>query len=91
MKLTKTASAGTESREDLLVTVGPGENEVNIVIDSDVGRLFGSQIEAAAREILAQYEIESCTMTIKDHSALDYVVRSRVETAVIRALEEEEK
>lgn len=91
MRLIKEASAGTENREDLRVTVRPAENGIHITINSSVGCLFGPQIEAAAREVLEQHGIKACVMEIDDHSALDYVVRARVETAVLRALEEEKE
>lgn len=88
MKITKTAIAGTENREDLRVTVRPAQQGVEIIVRSSVGALFGPQIEAAARELLAQYGIEACVLEIDDQSALDYAVRARVETAILRAIAE---
>jgi len=87
MKLLKNASAGTDNREDLRVTVSPAESDIQITVRSSVGALFGAHIEAAAREILSDYQISACNMEIDDRSALDYVVRARVETAIRRALE----
>lgn len=87
MKLTRCASAGTDNREDLKVFVEPAESGIHITVRSSVAALFGSHIEAAARDILSQYNIAACRMEIDDRSALDYAVRARVETAILRAME----
>ena len=89
MKLTRCASAGTDNREDVKVTVAPAESGIRITVRSSVAALFGKQIEAAARDILNQYQIEACAMEIDDHSALDYALRARVETAILLAMEED--
>lgn len=88
MKIARCAQAGTDNREDLRVCVFPAKDGISIAVHSSVSPLFDHHIEAAAREILAQYQIEACRMEIDDHSALDYAVRARVEAAVMCALED---
>lgn len=88
MKLKQCATAGTDNREDLKVTVYPQESGIDITVRSSVYALFGSLIEEAARDILKAYQIEACRMEIDDRSALDYAVRARIEAAVLRAMED---
>lgn len=87
MKRLHEAAAGTENKEDLRVSVRPGSGKIEITVHSTVGVLFGRQIERAARDLLEQFGIDDCIMEIEDKSALDYVVRARIETALRRGLE----
>lgn len=87
MKLTRCASAGTDNREDARVTVSPAESGIHITVRSSVAPLFDRHIEAAARELIDTYHIEACSMEIDDRSALDYALRARIETAILRAME----
>lgn len=87
VKLLHTASAGTESTEDLKVSVVPSEHGIHITVKSTVGELFAKQIETSAREVIDFLGIRNCEMEIEDKSALDYVVRARVEAALRRGME----
>ncbi len=88
MKLSRCSQAGTDNREDVKVTLFPTEDGITIIVRSSVSPLFDRQIEEAARVLLAHYNIHACHMEIDDHSALDYVVRARIETAILRATED---
>lgn len=89
MKLTNSATAGTNNREDVKVTVGPCDKGIIITVNSTLKYLFSNHIKSAAMEVLNKYGIDSCSVHIEDKSALDYVVRARVETAVKRSLKGE--
>ncbi len=82
------SSAGTADKQDVLVTLEPTDGETEIVVCSPVKRLYGAAIVSAVTDILEQYHIQHCRVEITDQSALDFVIRARVETAVCCALKE---
>jgi len=86
MKIIKEAIAGTLESSDLLVKVAPNEQgKLDIVVQSEVIKQFGKQIQQAAAETLHRLEISQATVIIEDKGALDYAIRARVQAAVLRA------
>ena len=81
------ATAGTDEKSDAVVTVEPAAG-LQLEIKSVVMNQFGQSIEASVREILAQYGVEKATVQVADRGALDCVLRARVETALLRGMEE---
>ena len=84
----KLATAGTDEKSDAVVIVAPGENGLQLEIKSVVMNQFGASIEASVREVLADMGVENAVVTVADRGALDCVLRARVETAVLRGMEE---
>ena len=92
MKLLRYASAGTENKQDVLVTAEPISGGNEILVSSSVKELYGDLITASAEELLAQLGVrEGCRLSIRDFNALDFALRARIETALLRALGEEEE
>ena len=87
-EIIKLATAGTDEKSDAVVTVAPGENRLQLEIKSVVMNQFGASIEASVREVLADMGVENAVVTVADRGALDCVLRARVETAVLRGMEE---
>ena len=83
MKIVKEALAGTLESSDLMVKVFP-DDELDIVLKSDVIQQFGRQIERVVRETLAKLDVASGQFVIEDKGALDCVIIARVQTAVMR-------
>jgi len=83
MKIVKEALAGTLESSDLMVRVFP-DDELDIVLKSDVIQQFGRQIERVVRETLAKLDVTSGQFLIEDKGALDCVIIARVQTAVMR-------
>jgi citrate lyase subunit gamma (acyl carrier protein) len=88
MKIVREALAGTLESSDLMVRVGPLDDGLEVVLQSEVIHQFGEQIEAVVRETLARLGIAEGLIVIEDKGALDCVVRARVQTAVQRAVDE---
>jgi citrate lyase subunit gamma (acyl carrier protein) len=89
MKIVKPAKAGTMESNDIYVTVFPGEDDtIKIELESIVMKQFGKQIEKVIRETLDSLDINTIHLVAKDRGALDYTIKSRVETAVKRAVQE---
>lgn len=87
-EIIKLAAAGTDEKSDAVVTVAPAENGLQLEIKSVVMNQFGAAIEASVREVLAEKGVENAVVTVSDRGALDCVLRARVETAVLRGMEE---
>ena len=84
MEILKRASAGTMESSDAYVEIEPGTNGLQIQLESVVLNQFGDAIDQAVREVLAEQNIENAKVRVIDRGALDCVLRSRVETAVLR-------
>ena len=86
-EIIKMATAGTDEKSDVVVTVEPNENGLQLQIKSVVMNQFGAAIEASVRKVLEDLNVENAVVTVADRGALDCVLRARVETAVLRGME----
>lgn len=91
MDIKKTASSGREAKGDLKVEIQPNYSGLEINIRSSLGKLFYKQIAKSVEDVANKYGLINAKINIFDDGALDYVIRSRVETAIIRASQEVEK
>lgn len=78
------AMAGTLESSDVLVTLEPHEDGLEIEIDSVVKEQFGEAIRHTVEEVLSELDVQHARVSIVDRGALDCVIRARVETAVLR-------
>jgi citrate lyase subunit gamma (acyl carrier protein) len=86
MKIKKEASAGTATKNDALITISPRDAEgIEVELKSIVKVQFGDQLIAAAKGMAQEMGVTSALIKIEDKGALDYVIRARVEAAVLRA------
>ena len=86
-EIIKMATAGTDEKSDVVVTVEPSENGLQLQIKSVVMNQFGPAIEASVRKVLEDMGVKNAIVTVADRGALDCVLRARVETAVLRGME----
>ena len=77
--------AGTQESSDIVVTVMPGENGIQIHLKSVVERYYGDSIRATIRAVLEELGVQNANVEAVDHGALDCTIRARVTTAVHRA------
>ena len=85
MEILKTAMAGTLESSDAQVTVEPGDNGIELMIESSVIHQYGRQIRAVALETLERLDAKNARVTIFDKGALDCTLKARVECAVYRS------
>ncbi|MGI5892543.1 MAG: citrate lyase acyl carrier protein [Bacillota bacterium] len=85
MKIKRNAVAGTLESSDLLVTVAPGSNGREIIIKSVVAAQYHNVILKLANDVLDEYGISDIYLEIEDRGALDFAIRARLETALLRA------
>lgn len=86
-EIIKMATAGTDEKSDVVVTVEPSENGLQLQIKSVVMNQFGPAIEASVRKVLEDLGVKNAIVTVADRGALDCVLRARVETAILRGME----
>ena len=85
-ELIRTASAGSEDSGDVQVTVSPAQ-ELRLQITSTLCAQFGEAIERTARQVLAERKIAAGEIRIADKGALDWILRARLEAALMQAEE----
>jgi len=77
---------GSDVRSDVHVSVTPNDSgEVELVVQSKVGSLYGDSIRADALELLQTAGVKSARVQIEDQGALPFVISARLETALRRA------
>ncbi len=86
MKLMHQSRAGSVESGDILIMLKPAESGVRIHLESKVMVHYGEQIELLIKQTLSQHGISDCSVIAKDSGALDYTIRSRVNTAVKRSV-----
>ncbi|WP_430883521.1 citrate lyase acyl carrier protein [Fusibacter sp. JL216-2] len=90
MEIKRPAVAGTLESSDVQVSVRPtSEKENRISINSPVKVQFGHLIEAVVLKVLKTLSVEGAEVIINDRGALDATIAARLQTAVMRASEEE--
>ena len=85
MIIEKPAVAGTLESSDLMVTVEPAENGIELSLTSSVMNQYGRQIKKTVLETLERLEVKDAKVTVVDKGALDCTIKARVECAVFRA------
>ncbi|WP_373897488.1 citrate lyase acyl carrier protein [Haloimpatiens sp. FM7315] len=85
MKIEKVAKAGTLESNDVMITVMPNDKGIEVDIDSIVIKQFGEEIRKTIIDALKELGVTKIKIKAEDKGALDYTIRSRVETAVKRA------
>ena len=85
----RTGKAGTDGPGDVEVEFEEADHggvDITIVPAApDEGSTDGEGIDAAARELLADFGMDNCKVTVRDHGALPWVAKARMETALVRS------
>ena len=85
MQILKPAVAGTLESSDLMVTLEPGTDGIELSLTSSVMNQYGRQIKKTVLETLERLEVKDAKVTIVDKGALDCTIKARVECAVLRS------
>ena len=87
----ETAHAGTLESSDAFVRVIPiDEKGIVIELESSVEEIYGDAIRALILEAATAMKVDGVKLIVQDKGALDYVIKARVQTAILRALGEPE-
>ena len=84
-KIVRPAIAGTLESSDVLVTLEPADDGLDIEIQSVVMKQFGDEILAVTKDVLREFDVDHAKVSVVDRGALECVLRARVECAVLRA------
>ena len=84
-EIVRHAHAGTLESSDVYVELAPGDEGIELELESPVLGQFGDAIRAAVLDTLREQEIDRAWVRVVDRGALDCVIRARVETAAQRA------
>ena len=85
-KILEPAHAGTLESSDVFVRVLPSEHEgIEIELESSVCEIYGEAIELLIKETAEAMDAHNIRILVQDKGALDYVIKARVQTAILRA------
>lgn len=82
----RTVTAGTAEKQDVLVTVGPGEC-TQILIERAPHPRFHDALCQTVRETLKELSIHDVRVEISDYGALEFVIQARLRAAIKLAKE----
>ncbi len=85
MEILKAAMAGTLESSDAQVMVEPGDDGIELMLESSVMNQYGRQIKATVLETLERLGVENARVSVVDKGALDCTIKARVECAVFRS------
>lgn len=85
MQLKKKAIAGTLESSDVQISIEPGENGIELHIQSAVQNRYGRAIKQSVLATLGALGIENAKVDVNDRGALDCTLRARVECAAYRS------
>lgn len=89
MEIKRPAMAGTMESSDVQISVRPiSGSENQITINSPVKVQFGHLIEAVVKNVLSSSKVEGVEVNVNDRGALDATITARLQTALMRAAEE---
>ncbi len=83
MKIVGEASAGTTNERDCYIKVKEGDG--NIIINSKTKGLFEEHIQEIIRRRMEEIDVQA-DVYIEENGAIDYVIISRLESAISKAL-----
>lgn len=89
-KIKKIAYAGTLESSDAFVQIEPiEEDEIKIELQSSVEEMYGDDIRESVKRVIEELGISYISVKIQDKGALDYVIKARLQAAILRANEDE--
>lgn len=84
MELKERAMAGTLESSDIYIIVEPASS-IEIELESEVLAQFGDSIKEIMLDTLKELDVTGIKIIAKDKGAIDPVIKSRLQTAVLRA------
>lgn len=76
-------AAGSLESSDCLITVTDSD-KLDIIIESVVFKQFGDDILKVITDTLKEHKINKIKVLCQDKGALDFTIKSRLETAILR-------
>mgnify|MGYP001554135245 CR=1 FL=1 len=91
MKLLKSAQAGTFESSDIMILIEPVQENKGRILDvfSTVEIQYGEDIKKVINSVLDEFKIKDIHLIAKDKGALNPTIKARVETAILRAMNQQ--
>lgn len=87
------SQAGTLESSDILIQLSPAEpgTGIKLTLESPVRKQFGKRILEIISAELQKAGITDVVVSANDRGALDYTIEARIQAAIVRASNREEK
>jgi citrate lyase subunit gamma (acyl carrier protein) len=89
VKITAPSRAGSIESGDILIMLHPLDKRLEVDLESKVMAQFGAHIKALILTTLKEKGVQCGRVIARDSGALDYTIKSRVHTALVRSMEME--
>lgn len=88
MEIKTHAHAGTLESSDAFVQIFPlQKGTIEIVLESSVEEIYGDEIKELIRLTAKDMGINKASIHVQDKGALDFVIKARLQAAILRACE----
>lgn len=87
LEIQKMATAGSVESNDILIMISKGEGNIDIELESVVEKQFGEDIKKVIYDTLIEEGITDVKVIAKDKGALDFTIKARVKTCIMRGVE----
>ncbi len=85
-KIDKSAYAGTLESSDAFIEIKPiDQDEIRIELHSSVEEMYGDDIRDLITKCVQELGISYISIKVQDKGALDYVIKARLQAAILRA------
>lgn len=84
MKIKNIAIVGSLESNDVMITIEPLENELEISIESIVYDQFNGEIRKAVKDVCDEFGVKQAKIKVNDRGALECTIKARMEAAILR-------
>ncbi|AVK64359.1 citrate lyase acyl carrier protein [Lactobacillus sp. CBA3606] len=84
MSTSQTVTVGTLESSDLMITLKPNNSGIQVELESNVKKQFGTHITALIIETLQHFGVVDIQVTAVDKGALDCTIKARTIAAIYR-------
>lgn len=85
MKIINRAVVGSLESNDVMITIEPLKNNLEISIESIVYDQFHEDIKRAVEDICNEFEVKCAKVSVNDRGALECTLKARMEVAIMRS------
>lgn len=87
-KIIRMAKAGSVESNDILIMIAPGDGNLELDLESVVYKQYGEEIKEIILKTLAEEGVTDAKVKAQDKGALDFTIKARVKTCVMRGSSE---
>lgn len=88
MEIKVKAVAGTLESSDMYVMIEPNLSGIELELESVVMGQYGEDVKRVILSTLDEMGVKTAKLTVSDKGAIEPVIKSRIQTVVLRATEE---